>query len=452
VPPPIATPKHSSELPSDYEPNDYDVVCGRGKGSYNRPGNKPFPAGTMRVSCGVVSLFHCIIIAAAGIWLSPSVQAVDVCVIESGPSGIQAAYWAEEKGYTVATFEKNNHIGGKTKAITRDGRRYRMGAQLHSRKKFSSIGYLLDRFRIQPAPVPEFLVFQADRSTKSLLGTLLGSVLSGHILQSLLELTKFFYIRGILGEKLDTADSFLADYPPELNALSMNEWLDTKLWGGATIMNTLVWFFGTVFGYGLGQNIAAIHYLKYIDKVSVLDVLVYLLPRPFADFTTVEAWYFQDLLEAMTGTLNGDIYLDSTITDVAYGEDSNVITFQPNNGPSVQQVTCNSMIIAFPPTAKAIATFLPPGETGATLMSLTSQVKVMNYFSLLLRDKNDDVKVGSYFEAEQEDLADNPAENLLYIKPYNEPNSSLMAYYFSPSAKTDEQATTECLASFSNFI
>jgi len=33
-----------SLLPEHYQPSDYDVVCGRGKGSYNRPGNKRFRA------------------------------------------------------------------------------------------------------------------------------------------------------------------------------------------------------------------------------------------------------------------------------------------------------------------------------------------------------------------------------------------------------------------------
>lgn len=30
------------KLPKHYEPGDYDVVCGRGKGKYNRAGNKMF--------------------------------------------------------------------------------------------------------------------------------------------------------------------------------------------------------------------------------------------------------------------------------------------------------------------------------------------------------------------------------------------------------------------------
>jgi hypothetical protein len=41
----IETMKNSSccqSLPKDYEPNDFDIFCGRGKGYYNMPGNRKF--------------------------------------------------------------------------------------------------------------------------------------------------------------------------------------------------------------------------------------------------------------------------------------------------------------------------------------------------------------------------------------------------------------------------
>jgi hypothetical protein len=48
IPPAIsllaAEAQDATQLPSGYEPSEYDVVCGRGKGSYNRPGNKRFRA------------------------------------------------------------------------------------------------------------------------------------------------------------------------------------------------------------------------------------------------------------------------------------------------------------------------------------------------------------------------------------------------------------------------
>jgi len=36
----IASNNESKSLPNTYVPSDYDVVCGRGKGNYKRPGNK----------------------------------------------------------------------------------------------------------------------------------------------------------------------------------------------------------------------------------------------------------------------------------------------------------------------------------------------------------------------------------------------------------------------------
>jgi hypothetical protein len=38
----LADTNHMTPLDASYQPGAYDVVCGRGKGSYNRPGNKRF--------------------------------------------------------------------------------------------------------------------------------------------------------------------------------------------------------------------------------------------------------------------------------------------------------------------------------------------------------------------------------------------------------------------------
>jgi hypothetical protein len=38
----LADTHHLTPLDASYQPGEYDVVCGRGKGSYNRPGNKRF--------------------------------------------------------------------------------------------------------------------------------------------------------------------------------------------------------------------------------------------------------------------------------------------------------------------------------------------------------------------------------------------------------------------------
>lgn len=57
-------------------------------------------------------------------------NAVDVCVVGAGPSGVQAAYTAAERGLTTAIFEKNSYVGGKTKAVYKNNPKtpYMMGA------------------------------------------------------------------------------------------------------------------------------------------------------------------------------------------------------------------------------------------------------------------------------------------------------------------------------------
>lgn len=40
----LASSLDTTPLPSGFEPDEYDVQCGRGKGAYNKPGNKRFRA------------------------------------------------------------------------------------------------------------------------------------------------------------------------------------------------------------------------------------------------------------------------------------------------------------------------------------------------------------------------------------------------------------------------
>jgi len=76
---------------------------------------------------------------------------VDVCVIGAGPAGVQAAYTAEAEGLSVAIFEKNANVGGKTKAVFAGGSStpYMMGAALHDASKSNSLLSLFNEFNIK---------------------------------------------------------------------------------------------------------------------------------------------------------------------------------------------------------------------------------------------------------------------------------------------------------------
>lgn len=71
---------------------------------------------------------------------SPGPNIVDVCVVGAGPSGVQAAYTAEDRGFTTAIFEKNSYVGGKTKAVYKNNPKtpYMMGAGMFRNSFLSS--------------------------------------------------------------------------------------------------------------------------------------------------------------------------------------------------------------------------------------------------------------------------------------------------------------------------
>lgn len=98
-------------------------------------------------------MFRNLIVAAACAECLSRVEAVNVCVIGAGPSGIQAAKSAELKGYSTAIFEKEDYIGGRTKTTVYDGKRYPMGAAAYNGGKWSSLDNLFDEF-LDPANIP----------------------------------------------------------------------------------------------------------------------------------------------------------------------------------------------------------------------------------------------------------------------------------------------------------
>ena len=172
---------------------------------------------------------------------------------------------------------------------------------------------------------------------------------------------------------------------------------------------------------------------------------------PFSKSKTLSL-FFQDLLVAMAGTLKGKIYLCANVTGVSYGVSSNTIYFQTETGGN-QTVECSAIIITFPPTEKAMKIFTPP-DSALALTALTIQVKTSNYYTLLLADPNSNFgdKVTAFYHVPLSSVPDNPAVNLLYIKQFSTPTSSVTAYYLTPSLKTADQARTESLASYSKFV
>ena len=240
---------------------------------------------------------------------------------------------------------------------------------------------------------------------------------------------------------IDSPQAFSSDYDRSLND-STSKWLhDNDL----LALFPLFWYYGTTFGYGHPNDIAAIYFLKLLGA----DLLVALEEIKEPVFG-VQFAQFQALLKAMASSLDGPIFLNTIVENVSYESNFNVITYRVEGGQR-QEMTCGSIVIAFAPTADAMRLFMPPNNE-TELASLFEEVKTTPYYTILYKDENGDFASGasvSYRVPKISGIPDNPAENLLYIKQQPVPRSSVVAYYSSPTLKTEKEAKEESMIGYS---
>jgi len=206
----------------------------------------------------------------------------------------------------------------------------------------------------------------------------------------------------------------------------------------------------TTFGYGEISETPALMFMKYIEFATLLDGVLSAIglgknvPTRFV--------VFQELFQSMAASLMGQVYLSADIQNVVYGQSETDIFFSVGDGNSTQQMSCGSTIIAFPPLNGDIDIFSPP-EAAQTLQSLASQIHTGNFYAVLLDDTEQFFKeLGGYFAPFQDRVPDNPAIILAYAKMFETAGTPVMGYYLSPSLKTEDDAKTEILKSYSTLV
>jgi hypothetical protein len=213
------------------------------------------------------------------------------------------------------------------------------------------------------------------------------------------------------------------------------------------LAEVIFWQGMATYGYSHPKTVPALYGLKYI---TVNKLINFRLP---CGLSSLRIFPFQELLQKMADSLKGQVYLQANITAVTYEESRTVIQYYladaapPVNPPAT--ISCGSTIIAFPQTAEAMKMFIPPNSEKLT--QLFEQVKTDSYYSLLFEDSDsafDNRRVTKY-HVPLPAIPDDPARNLLIWKPQDFPASSVVAYYSTPSEKTDEQARDEAVAHYS---
>ena len=296
---------------------------------------------------------------------------------------------------------------------------------------------LFDKFNVPP--VRSVAERKQHLGVKEDFATVPFPVPSGELIKAL---KKYDAIRD--SYNIDNPQGFSTKYDKSLND-STSKWLHDH---DLQVLFPLFWYYGTTFGYGHPNDIAAIYFLKVLGA----DLLVELeeIKRPVFG---VQFAQFQALLEAIVTSLDGPIFLDTTIENVSYESNFNVVGYRVKGGLK-QEMVCGSIVVAFAPTADAMRLFTPPTNK-TVLASLFEEVKTTPYYSILYKDENVDFASEasvSYRVPEISGIPDGPAENLLYIKQQPVPNSSVVAYYSSPSFKTEQEAKEESMLGYSSKI
>jgi len=252
------------------------------------------------------------------------------------------------------------------------------------------------------------------------------------------QIRKYVKVRKSLANYLDRAEPFLSDYPTELNK-PMAVWLDEN---GMSELKPLFWPLMTSFGYGHIRDVPAIYALMY-----VVPKFLYQLFIPIRQAATVVM--YQDLFKAMAADLQGPLYLNAAITSVAYETDGNVINFSHDG--SIVNLHCRSIIIAFAPLPSAMANLIPPGLDVSTLFQ---QIQIERYYTLLLDDDDGAVarRRAVFYATPLPAIPDDPAINVFYFKTHNRVDSHVVAYYLTPSEKSDQQAQNECLLHYNRLF
>lgn len=218
---------------------------------------------------------------------------VDICVIGAGPSGIQAAYTAEAKGYSVAVIEKNNYVGGGTKTIRAGSgeMEYFKGAIVHDGTKTNSLEDLFKKFDV-PA-IGSFDVrsaggmhfYSSDGAEADYSLNYLGLFLQGlfHVFR-----------RRSLERQYAGPEGLLSDYPKELNE-PLYEWLKDN---NMSSFQDVFWIIWTAYGYGDTRDSPAVYGLKALAISSIWGLGISSIPIIGGLFKNPHILYpYQQLLE-----------------------------------------------------------------------------------------------------------------------------------------------------------
>jgi hypothetical protein len=207
-------------------------------------------------------------------------------------------------------------------------------------------------------------------------------------------------------------------------------------------LGILDWYGIWRYEYGSGAL-----FLRALNSVSIFDLL---LKREGARYVP-----FQQLLVAMADTLpSGSVVLNANITQVDYGSsDDSTISYTVDG--TAKSTLCSSTIIAFPQTFASHGGALHSSERHWFIGAPCESQDYQLFYTIVGWSDNKfggSRTKGADYLIPFDEIPDNPAVNMILNEQQDSLNSSIVAYYLSPTEKTDEEAQSESLNHYEKII
>ncbi|KAF4334937.1 FAD NAD(P)-binding domain protein [Fusarium beomiforme] len=328
-----------------------------------------------------------------------------ICIVGAGVSGLTAAKALEDKGHKTVIFEKRDTVGGKCQSHYEDGQYFPLGAVLFTEspsyaetfKVVSSSGVGFDKF--DPA-----FAYDYDPKTGAAALTQPPSPATVQALQE--ELARYAGV-------WQTEFAPIGNGVPKAFTVPAKEWLLSNKF---PIIATVINRGAGNYGYGDYTEIPALYFLQFFAPDIIASFIGTIQPYK-TDFFEV--------FKRISKTIKGPIHLGSKIEHINRGRRPS-IQYCSTNGKHTKTQLCSDIIIAFPPTYKALK------ESGLVLSAaertLFAQVGVNGYFSSAVRMN----KLGDNLTISQE--LPNPLDPFkpegqpVYLTPLH-PESNIVSVY-----------------------
>ncbi|KAJ3903248.1 FAD/NAD-P-binding domain-containing protein [Lentinula edodes] len=294
-------------------------------------------------------------------WVRAAASAYPVCVVGAGPSGLTVAHELESRGVPTVIFDSNVEVGGKCQSYYDDPetRRYAlkrttyhaMGALIFTNLTYSNtLPLILEAGlplspALSPGPSANWSYWQYSPGTDAgqnlnVTQTALPTLPEDAAIA--LEVAAYTTLWLTEFQPQYTESRYPNGVPTELT-VPMSEWLASK---GFQFLPVFVEE-GLVYeGYGDFSQTPALYALQFLTP-EILTYYIGTTPGYFVDFHKLWLWYAER-------SVSGPIYSSTNVTKIDRSAENPVVTYISAGNRSSNTQTCSSVVLAFPPTTRAL--------------------------------------------------------------------------------------------------